>query len=67
MIAELDDTEYMTVPEVARLLRLNKSTVYNFVKHGRLPATRTGDAIRISRRDLKEYLHRNTTGKPSPV
>ena len=47
------DDEFLTVAEVAELLKLNKQTVRNWINRGELPAVRLGDRrVRIKRSDL---------------
>ena len=63
-----DDTtaipEVATIPEVARFLRVSKTTVYKMIKEGELPAKRIRGQWRIMRRALDEYL---TTGAATEV
>ena len=55
-----DDTtaipEVATIPEVARFLRVSKTTVYKMIKDGELPAKRIRGQWRIMRHALQEYL-----------
>ncbi len=47
--------EFLTVAEVAELLKLNRQTVRNMVDRGDLPAVRVGTRrVRILRSDLDE-------------
>jgi excisionase family DNA binding protein len=49
--------EYLTVREVAELLKLNQQTVYNWIDAGKLPATRAGNRrVRMARADLDAFL-----------
>ena len=48
--------EVMTIEEAASFLRLSKSTVYEYVRCGVIPARRIGRVWRLSRRALEEYL-----------
>jgi excisionase family DNA binding protein len=49
--------EFLTVAEVAQLLRLNPQTVRNWIDQGSLPAIRVGARrIRIRRGDLDAFL-----------
>ena len=51
------DDEFLTVNEVADLLKLNPQTVRNMVDRGELPAVRVGlRRVRIYRRDLEAFL-----------
>lgn len=50
------DESYLTVAEVAELLRLNQQTVRNWIDQGSLPAVRVGRRVRIKRSDLDRVL-----------
>ena len=50
---------FLTVKEVAEMLRLKVITVYEFVKDGKLPAVRLGKSYRIAEKDLNEFLREN--------
>ena len=45
--------EFLTVAEVARILRLNQQTVRNWTDQGSLPALRVGRRVRIRRQDVQ--------------
>jgi excisionase family DNA binding protein len=47
---------YMTVAEVAELLKLNQQTVRNWIDQGSLPALRVGRRVRIKRSDFERVL-----------
>lgn len=51
------DGEILTVMEVARFLRVPKSTVYKLARGGELPATKIGKHWRFLRRDIHEWMH----------
>jgi len=57
----LDDT-FLTVAEVAEMLKLNQQTVRNWIDQGSLPALRVGRRVRIRRSDLERVLERGATG-----
>jgi excisionase family DNA binding protein len=66
----LEDT-FLTVAEVADLLKLNQQTVRNWIDQGSLPALRVGRRVRIRRSDLERMLEQGSTaagtaGTPSP-
>jgi excisionase family DNA binding protein len=48
--------EFLTVHEVAALLKLNPQTVRNWIDNGQLPAIRVGRRVRITRADLERVL-----------
>jgi excisionase family DNA binding protein len=50
------DEYYLTVAEVAELLRLNQQTVRNWIDQGSLPALRVGRRVRIKQSDLDRLL-----------
>ena len=53
--ANLDDS-FLTVAEVAEMLKLNQQTVRNWIDQGSLPAVRVGRRVRIRRADLNRLL-----------
>jgi excisionase family DNA binding protein len=48
--------EFMTVAEVAALLRLNQQTIRNWLDAGKLPHIRVGRRVRILRSDLDHLI-----------
>ena len=50
------DHQLLTADEVAELLRLPVSTVYDLARTGRLPHLKIGRALRFSRGDLEAHL-----------
>ena len=61
--------EFLTVAEVAELLKLNQQTVRNWIDQGSLPALKVGRRVRIRRSDLERVLEdgamRSGKGAPS--
>ena len=51
-----DRFEFLTVLEIATVLRVNPQTVRNWIQHGTLPAVKLGRSVRIRRTDLETYL-----------
>jgi len=47
---------FMTVAEVAKLMRVSTMTVYRLIKAGDLPAVRVGKSYRIRETDVDGYL-----------
>jgi len=47
---------FMTVAEVAGLMRVSTMTVYRLIKAGDLPAVRFGKSYRIDEADVDAYL-----------
>jgi excisionase family DNA binding protein len=48
--------QFLTVAEVAAMMRVSKMTVYRLVHGGELPAARVGRSFRVPRRAVEEYL-----------
>ena len=53
------DDEFLTVAEVAELLKLNQQTVRNWIDQGYLPALHVGRRVRIRRTDLDQLLEKS--------
>jgi excisionase family DNA binding protein len=58
------DEAFLTVAEVAELLKLNQQTVRNWIDAGTMPAFRVGRRVRILRADLDQILARGRQGNP---
>lgn len=54
--AELARTRFMTVAEVATVLRVSKMTVYRLVHAGQLATARVGRGFRVPEAELRRYL-----------
>lgn len=50
-------SEILTVEDVARFLRVPKSTVYKLARQGRLPGAKIGKHWRFLRGDLHAWMH----------
>jgi excisionase family DNA binding protein len=50
------EARFVTVTEVADLMRVSKMTVYRLIKQGDLPAVRIGRGYRIREGDVHRYL-----------
>ncbi len=49
-------TQFLTVAEVASLMRVSKMTVYRLVHNGELPAVRVGRSFRVHAKAVHDYL-----------
>ena len=49
-------TRFLTVAEVAAMLRVSTMTVYRLIKGGQLPAARVGKSYRVREEDVDRYL-----------
>ena len=52
---------FLTVAEVAEMLKLNQQTVRNWIDQGSLPALRVGRRVRIKRSDFERVLAQSYT------
>jgi excisionase family DNA binding protein len=49
-------TQFLTVAEVADLLRVSNMTVYRLIQQGELPAVRVGRSYRLRAEDVDAFL-----------
>jgi len=52
----LAEVKFLTVAEVASLMRVSKMTVYRLIKQGDVPAVRIGRGYRMREEDVHRYL-----------
>ena len=55
-MAQEDKGTFLTVAEVAEIMRVSKMTVYRLVHAGELPAVRVGRSFRVNEKAVSEYL-----------
>ena len=53
-----DDQLLLTVPEVAKVLRIGRNLAYELVARGEIPSVRLGRVIRVPRSSLERWLER---------
>lgn len=58
---------FLTVAEVASLLKLNQQTVRNWIDQKTLPAVRVGRRVRIKRSDLQRFVDQGYLGTPAEM
>jgi excisionase family DNA binding protein len=56
------EDSFLTVADVAEMLKLNQQTVRNWIDQGSLPAVRVGRRVRIKRSDFERVLAEGYTG-----
>jgi excisionase family DNA binding protein len=54
--APLSQVKFLTVAEVAALMRVSKMTVYRLVHSGELTAVRVGRSFRVPEKAVHDYL-----------
>ena len=52
----LNEVQFLTVAEVAAVMRVSKMTVYRLVHSGELPAVRVGRSFRVRAAAVHAYL-----------
>jgi len=57
--ADISEVKFVTIAEVASMMRVSKMTVYRLVHNGDLPAVRVGRSFRVKESDVDEYLKRS--------
>ena len=56
MAQGLSKARFLTVQEVADLMRVSSMTVYRLIKAGDLPAVRVGRSFRVPEKAVHDYL-----------
>lgn len=56
---DMSDVKFLTVAEVAKVMRVSKMTVYRLVHSGELPAVRVGRSFRVPEDTVNEYLRKS--------
>jgi excisionase family DNA binding protein len=60
-LQHLSRAKFLTVNEVADVIRVSTMTVYRLIKGGELPAVRVGKSFRVREEDLDAYLAKHFT------
>lgn len=55
---DVQDVRFLTVAEVAELMRVSKMTVYRLVHAGELPAIRFGRSYRVPESAVAEVMNK---------
>jgi excisionase family DNA binding protein len=58
----LNEVRFLTVAEVATIMRVSKMTVYRLVHSGELEAIRVGRSFRVPEQAVTEYLREAFVG-----
>jgi excisionase family DNA binding protein len=56
----MKETTVLTIPEVAKLLRISEASAYNACARGDLPSVRVGALLRVPRVALDRWLDART-------
>ena len=52
----MTEVRFLTVAEVATMMRVSKMTVYRLVHSGEMPAIRVGRSFRVPEKAVDDYL-----------
>lgn len=52
----LGEVRFLTVAEIAAVMRVSKMTVYRLLHSGELPAVRVGRSFRVTEQAVHDYL-----------
>lgn len=71
-MSEESEEQFYTVSQVARMIQVSPSTIWRWIKEGRLSSVKIGDARRIRSRDLQNLLREEpapylVAEEPSPT
>ncbi|HLH70449.1 MAG TPA: helix-turn-helix domain-containing protein [Candidatus Dormibacteraeota bacterium] len=64
---EVITVELLRVEEVAELLRVGRTKVYQLLARGELPVVRIGRSVRVPRRRLLAWIEAHTVGDENGV
>ena len=56
---DISEAKFLTVAEVAAMMRVSKMTVYRLVHNSDLPAVRVGRSFRVREEDANEYIRKS--------
>lgn len=55
-VDDLSDVKFLTVAEVASIMRVSKMSVYRLIHAGQLEAVRFGRSFRVPEKGVHDYL-----------
>lgn len=50
------EDEFLTVAEIAAILKLHQQTIRNWIDRGELPSVKIGRSVRVKRVDFERFL-----------
>ena len=60
------ESDIMTILEVAKYLKVAERTVYRLAAAKKVPAFKVGGAWRFSRREIDQWIRRQSSDMPPP-
>ncbi|MQA04419.1 MAG: helix-turn-helix domain-containing protein [Streptosporangiales bacterium] len=61
----LSEVKFLTVAEVATVMRVSKMTVYRLLHAGELPAVRVGRSFRVPEQAVYDYFRHSPASRPA--
>lgn len=61
----LSEVKFLTVAEVATVMRVSKMTVYRLLHAGELPAVRVGRSFRVPEQAVHDYFEHSPVSRPA--
>lgn len=58
-------TKYMTVTEVAKILKVHKFSIYRWINNGTMKRIKIGKSVRITTEQLEEFIQLQNQKEPS--
>ncbi|HEY1133599.1 MAG TPA: helix-turn-helix domain-containing protein [Nocardioides sp.] len=58
-VGDIAGAKFLTIAEVASIMRVSKMTVYRLVHNGELAAVRVGRSFRVAEHDVDEFIRRS--------
>jgi len=55
----MNNNEFLTVDQVAKLLLVHWQTILNYIKGGKLKAVKLGKGYRIQKQELNKFIKNN--------
>lgn len=57
----MENNDFLTVEQIAKILQVHWQTVLNYIKNGKLKAVRLGKGYRIPQKSLDQFIKENQT------
>jgi excisionase family DNA binding protein len=64
MEQELTDLKFLTVTEIATIMRVSRMTVYRLVHSGELASIRVGRSFRVLEQDVLQFVRKTAAIQP---
>ena len=58
------DIKLYTLPEITKIIKLARRTLYNYLKSGELKAVKVGGTWRVTEESLNEFINKRSNQRP---